>query len=109
MTSVLTPLAPPAVASPAEGSPYVGYTYAYPHKSAYRRFDEPLPLRSLWSREDRSRLFVYLHLPFCEHRCGFCNLFTQAQPEQGLTRRYLDQLRNEARRTEVALGDNWPG
>lgn len=78
-------------------SPYQAYTYSYPHKTAYRRLPEPIGLEQLWSQEDRDALFLYLHVPFCEHRCGFCNLFTQARPEDGLTTRYLRQLQTEAR------------
>jgi len=56
--------------------PFQGYAYSYPHKMAYRRFDPVLPLQPLWEREDRDSLFLYVHIPFCEMRCGFCNLFT---------------------------------
>ena len=38
------------------------------------------PLRDVWARERRDALFLYLHVPFCEMRCGFCNLFTRANP-----------------------------
>ena len=30
--------------------------------------------------EPREPLFLYLHVPFCEMRCGFCNLFTRSNP-----------------------------
>ena len=30
------------------GTPYAGYAYAYPHKSAYRSLDPPVPLREAW-------------------------------------------------------------
>jgi oxygen-independent coproporphyrinogen III oxidase len=59
---------------------YDGYSYAYPHKTAYRRLDPPIPLRDAWRFEDKQNLFLYVHLPFCEMRCGFCNLFTTVQP-----------------------------
>ena len=36
------------------GSPYQAYVYAYPHKTAYRTFAEPLALDALWSEQDRS-------------------------------------------------------
>ena len=62
-----------------------------------------IPLSTVWQHEDTSSLFLYVHIPFCEHRCGFCNLFTQANPEQGLTTRYLFQLRNEAERLRSAF------
>ena len=90
--------------NPATGSPYVSYAYSYPHKTAYRRLDPPLPLSTVWQHERREGLFLYLHIPFCEHRCGFCNLFTAANPEDGLVGRYLRQLRIEAEQVRDSLG-----
>jgi len=86
-------------------SRFVSYTYAYPHKTAYRRLDAPVPLREAWRDEPRDALFLYLHVPFCEHRCGFCNLFTQAAPAAGLPAKYLDQLGREAQAVREALSD----
>jgi oxygen-independent coproporphyrinogen-3 oxidase len=87
------------------GSPYVSYAYAYPHKSAYRHFEPPIPLVELWGTERRESLFLYLHVPFCEYRCGFCNLFTQARPAAALPNDYLAQLERECERVRGALGD----
>lgn len=86
------------------GSPYLGYAYAYPHKTAYRAFDQPLPLAELWGGEDRGALFLYVHIPFCEMRCGFCNLFTTANPEASQTTRYLDALERQMESVGEALG-----
>jgi oxygen-independent coproporphyrinogen-3 oxidase len=86
-------------------SAYEGYAYAYPHKTAYRPLRPPVPLREVWSAELREALFLYLHVPFCEMRCGFCNLFTQANPEGDLEARYLTALRRQAVRVRDALGD----
>lgn len=86
------------------GSPYQAYTYSYPHKTAYRALQPGVSLDALWKDEDCSALFLYLHIPFCEHRCGFCNLFTQARPEDGLTARYLAQLEVEADIIQGAIG-----
>lgn len=61
---------------------YDGYTYAYPHKTAYRPLDPPVPLARAWAQEPKDSLFLYTHLPFCEMRCGFCNLFTTIRPAQ---------------------------
>ena len=86
------------------GSPYVGYENGYPHKTAYR----PLPpreLSSLWAPEQRDSLFLYLHVPFCEMRCGFCNLFTQTNPRGDFVDTYLRALGRQARRVRQALGD----
>jgi oxygen-independent coproporphyrinogen-3 oxidase len=86
-------------------SPYVAYTYAYPHKTAYRALAPPAPLADLWAAEHRDGLFLYIHIPFCEMRCGFCNLFTTANPRGGLAAAYLDALERQARRARAALGE----
>ncbi len=49
-------------------------------------------------------LFLYLHLPFCEMRCGFCNLFTTVNPQAGLVTAYLDALERQASAVDAALG-----
>lgn len=77
--------------------PYVAYSYAYPHKTAYRPFAEPLSLRQVWQDEDVGSLFLYVHIPFCEMRCGFCNLFTYSQPNGDAASLYLQALRRQAR------------
>src|SRR5512134_3564067 len=87
------------------GSPYAGYTYAYPHKTAYRPLERAEPLRRVWSDERRDALFLYVHIPFCEMRCGFCNLFTQAQPREDFVAAYLKTLQRQAERVASAIGD----
>jgi coproporphyrinogen III oxidase-like Fe-S oxidoreductase len=77
-------------------SPYQGYLYAYPHKTAYRRLDPRPLLRDVWAAEPQTSLFGYVHLPFCEMRCGFCNLFTRANPPDEQVTDYLAQLRHQA-------------
>jgi oxygen-independent coproporphyrinogen-3 oxidase len=88
-----------------EGTPYQGYSYSYPHKTAYRPFEEPVPLAKIWAGERRTALFLYVHVPFCDMRCGFCNLFTQAKPEGSLVGRYLRALNRQAACVRAALGD----
>jgi oxygen-independent coproporphyrinogen-3 oxidase len=83
---------------------YAGYAYAYPHKTAYRALEPPVALRDVWAAERRDALFLYLHTPFCEMRCGFCNLFTTANPPPGFAQDYLAALRRQAARTREALG-----
>jgi oxygen-independent coproporphyrinogen III oxidase len=87
-----------------DGPPYQGYAYAYPHKTAYRPFAPPLPLRDLWAAERREALLLYLHVPFCEMRCGFCNLFTQPRPRAELAEAYLSALARQTGRVREALG-----
>ena len=86
-----------------DGSPYQSYVYAYPHKTAYRRFSHPIPLTELWADEPQHSLSLYLHVPFCEYRCGFCNLFTRANPAANLPGRYLQSIQTEAARVRESL------
>jgi oxygen-independent coproporphyrinogen III oxidase len=87
-----------------EQTPYQSYVYAYPHKTAYRVLDQPVALSAAWAEERRDALFLYMHIPFCEMRCGFCNLFTTVNPKGGLEARYLDTLERQAWRVRAALG-----
>ena len=93
-----------AQAVATEEARYAGYAYAYPHKTAYRHLDPIVSLRSAWSCEDKDSLFLYVHLPFCEMRCGFCNLFTLAHPPGDLIAAYLRTLELEALHVADALG-----
>ncbi|MET8568844.1 STM4012 family radical SAM protein [Streptomyces sp. NPDC004783] len=85
--------------------PYQSYVYAYPHKTAYRRLPDRPALRELWAAEPKDALSLYLHIPFCEVRCGFCNLFTRIGAPDGLTGAYLDALDRQAGAVRDALGD----
>ena len=85
--------------------PYTAYTYAYPHKTAYRPLAGARALADVWAAEDRSRLFLYVHIPFCEVRCGFCNLFTVARASGELSTDYLAALLRQMRALRQALPD----
>lgn len=98
--------------SPHTDRPYQSYVYAYPHKTAYEPLDR-LPggrpaLKDLWAGEGKDALSLYLHIPFCEVRCGFCNLFTRVGAPDELTGRYLDALDRQATAVREALGDTEP-
>lgn len=90
----------------AEQTPYHSYLYSYPHKTAYRPLTTPVELAPVWSKEDRSALFLYIHVPFCTMRCGFCNLFTLAQPRGDIAQRYVQQLVNQMHITAEVLGEH---
>jgi oxygen-independent coproporphyrinogen III oxidase len=94
-----------AVETLLQGTPYQGYAYAYPHKTAYRPLPAPIPLDALWANEPRDALFLYLHVPFCEMRCGFCNLFTTANPNNDFAATYLRTLQRQAERVRDVVGE----
>ena len=88
----------------AGGTPYAAYAYSYPHKTAYRPLRPPRALQEAWNAEGKDSLFLYLHVPFCEMRCGFCNLFTTANPSENLSASYVCAMHRQARRVRDAVG-----
>ncbi|GAA3133089.1 hypothetical protein GCM10020001_064420 [Nonomuraea salmonea] len=44
-----------------------------------------------------------MHIPFCEMRCGFCNLFTRTGAPEELVTAYLDTLERQARQVRECL------
>ncbi|MGW6528601.1 STM4012 family radical SAM protein [Streptomyces venezuelae] len=100
-TTVPLPLVPSGSAEPE--TPYKQYVYAYPHQKSYRLLEDGPLLRDLWSRERLDALSLYVHIPFCEMRCGFCNLFTRTGAPEDVTRAFLATLERQARVTREAL------
>src|SRR5262245_34022774 len=84
---------------------YPGYVYGYPHKKAYRSLPSPQSLKAVWEKEDKQHLFAYVHIPFCEQRCSFCNLFTYVPAGGSPATGYLDALAREMDACAEALGD----
>lgn len=84
---------------------YQAYSYSYPHKSAYRAMTAPRALDALWATQDRSALFAYVHVPFCTMRCGFCNLFAMAQPDEALVDGYVDAVLRQMQVMDRVLGE----
>lgn len=91
------------------GSPFQSYAYAYPHKTAYRPIEPAPTLEQVWREEDTRALYLYIHVPFCEMRCGFCNLFTMAKPDDALHGGFLGALTRQAEQTRRALGEREVG
>lgn len=77
-------------------SPYRSYLYSYPHKTAYRTLTPALPLEELWKDEAADYYFLYMHIPFCGVRCGFCNLFTLPDRRTHVHEQYVDALERQA-------------
>jgi oxygen-independent coproporphyrinogen-3 oxidase len=86
------------------GSAYQGYAYSYPHKTVYAPLTPPRALADVWAEESKRVLELYVHVPFCAMRCGFCNLFTTVNPVGDVVARMLSQLTAEADAAARALG-----
>ncbi len=82
---------------------YAGYAYSYPHKTAYRSLEPAVPLADAWRDERKDSLFLYVHIPFCEMRCGFCNLFTTVGPPAGLVTATLAATERQSRQVAACV------
>lgn len=83
-------------------NPYVQYMYSYPHKTAYR------PLSGLSLSEYAPLLKgeghgLYLHIPFCQTKCGYCNLFSVTGQTQERIDRYLAAVEQQSRQYHEVL------
>ncbi|MFF4325582.1 coproporphyrinogen-III oxidase family protein [Streptomyces sp. NPDC001591] len=82
------------------------FNYAYPSRSAYRPLNGTWNIRDIWA-EDLKRhsvpeLNLYLHVPFCRYKCGFCNLYTVISEDMDVYDAYTDALCTQIRdHTEI--------
>ena len=81
---------------------YIQYMYSYPHKTAYRTLPD-LDIRDYLPRLIGAENSLYFHIPFCEAKCGYCNLFSVAGQKRAYTERYLDAM--EEQLGQYQLGD----
>ncbi|MBX9692937.1 MAG: STM4012 family radical SAM protein [Cyanobacteria bacterium] len=92
------------ISKPTENA-YLAYSYSYPHKTAYRTLTPAVTVADAWEKEKRDALFLYFHVPFCEMRCGFCNLFTIVSQSQPLEELFVNTLEKQAQVVSEGLGD----
>jgi len=85
-------------------APYRSYLYSYPHKTAYRELERKIPLSELWQQEAAETFFLYMHIPFCGARCGFCNLFTLPSKQTSVHEQYVDALERQAQQWAPYVG-----
>ena len=88
----------------AEPGPFVSYSYSYPHKTAYRKVERQRTLDELWQNEPQKNLSLYYHVPFCERRCFYCNLFSVSKPPETLVEQYVQTIRRQATAYHDAIG-----
>lgn len=86
-------------------SRYISYMYSYPHKTAYRTFNPPISLAPYFERLAGGQASLYFHIPFCAHKCGYCNLFSQQSCDGGRISAYLRTMRRQAEQLSVAAQD----
>jgi len=72
------------------------YVYTYPFKGAYRPLTESMPEVTAWA-DFSGPLNLYVHVPFCNMKCSFCNLFTTQTHQEAEHRPYAMAVLDEAR------------
>lgn len=84
-------------------NPYKNYIYSYPHKKAYREFKDEIDLKKLWENRKTKDLTLYIHIPFCNSKCGYCNLFSTTAVNNEKIIRYVDKLIEEIKAIKEIL------
>ena len=84
------------------GNPYVQYMYSYPHKTAYRTLHE-VQIKDYVSCFDGQENSLYFHIPFCQYKCGYCNLFSLAGQSETLMEEYVRAMERQAEQIRQAL------
>ena len=73
------------------------FTIQYPARREYfiQNFRcEPAPQTSKWL-SDLNQLLLYLHIPFCEAKCYYCNFAVDVNRSEDFHRKYVDALLRE--------------
>ena len=81
---------------------YIQYMYSYPHKTAYRAL-ENVNLRDYFFNLEGEGHSLYLHLPFCESKCGYCNLFSVTGCNQIQMDDYIDAVLRQVKQYKEML------
>lgn len=74
---------------------YQQYMYSYPHKTAYGPLPE-ISISDYLSKASKKPLSLYFHIPFCESKCGYCNLFSVIGQKEDMMENYLNAMEIQA-------------
>ncbi len=72
------------------------YVYTYPPKGAAVRFADRSKVKASW-RDLSGPLALYVHVPFCNIKCTFCQLFQSTNHDDDLRAKYVSALKDELR------------
>ncbi len=96
-------IAPRALAL-ADRCPHA-FTLQYPPRREYfqENFRAALDLTAL---RQVSRLLLYVHVPFCESRCTYCNFAIDTRQDEALHSQYVDALMRQLERLEECVASD---
>src|SRR5437764_8214711 len=70
------------------------YVYTYPFKGAYRPLPSDCSVLDGWSAA-AGPLNIYVHIPYCDMKCTFCNLLTTTRHDAEVEGQYVSALIRE--------------
>lgn len=72
---------------------YSQYMYSFPHKKMYENIDKNIIKNILLTVN--GEISLYIHIPFCSSKCGYCNLFSVVTKENDYIDKYVLQILKE--------------
>lgn len=75
--------------SQIKNNEWTGFVHTYPHKKAYRPI-ESIDMERVWAGV--KELNLYVHVPFCDRKCSYCNLFSTVLSEAEKEKFYSDYV-----------------
>lgn len=80
--------------------------YSYPHKTAYRNL-ENVSLNNYAHTLSGAGHSLYLHIPFCVSKCGYCNLFSVTGADDEFMEKYAEAVIRQIKQySELLPSDN---
>lgn len=70
---------------------YSQYMYSYPHKTAYYSLNKENIFNAINSLNN-TNISLYIHIPFCSTKCGYCNLFSIVTNSKNLIDEYINTI-----------------
>lgn len=83
---------------------YTAYMYSYPHKTAYRLLNN-INIKNYYGALNNGSNSLYVHVPFCETKCGYCNLFSIAKNDTEYFGAYISAVEDHAKSLELPTTD----
>ena len=83
--------------------PYIQYMYSYPHKTAYGSLQGFHFAKALEQLEEHSNNSLYIHIPFCQYKCGYCNLFSVTGQNEAFMEQYILAMERQASQLQEVM------
>lgn len=74
---------------------YTQYMYSYPHKRTYE-FTKRLDINSYKNSFIDKVMSLYIHIPFCKAKCGYCNLFSITNVKADDYKLYIEAIKRHS-------------